>query len=138
METREKAAAARQAMERGAALGGLLPAPLEFVVADTAQADPAAAGGTAFTASATYVCRLGAAATPVLEALHTAWRERGWDGSLRRFPDGGGDAEASDPADGYRYTALIRRDGTSLALWVESPPYRDPDPETRFRPIRPA
>ncbi|MFC7326321.1 hypothetical protein [Marinactinospora rubrisoli] len=142
METRDKAAAARQAMERGAALGELLPEPLEFMVADAAQADAAAMGRPdeiAFTASATYVCRVGSgAAGAALEALHTAWRARGWESSLRRFPDGGGDVVASDPADGFRYTAVIRRDGASLALWAESPPYLDADPEARFRPIRPA
>ncbi|MDA8372482.1 MAG: hypothetical protein M0026_21780 [Nocardiopsaceae bacterium] len=140
METKAKAAAAKLAMARGAALGGLFPAPLEFRLADTARVGPERddqAEG-AYTASATYVCAVErGTAGRVLEALHTAWRARGWGSALRRLSDGGGDVTARDPSDGFAYTVLIRRDSTSLALWVETPPYRDPDPGSRFRPVRP-
>ncbi|WP_067962449.1 hypothetical protein [Nocardiopsis trehalosi] len=140
METKAKAAAAEQVRERGAALGALLAGPLEFTLADTARAEPSEAGtgdGAVYTASANFVYAAGAgAAGRAVADLHAAWLARGWPGTLRRYPDGAADATARDP-EGFRYTAVVQRDGAGVALWVESPRYRDPDPSTPFPPLRP-
>ena len=139
METKAKAEAMRTAIERADALGELFPAPLEFRGADTAVAGPEMPGaenGDVYIATAIHTCAVGAdKMDQTLRRIHSHLRSLGWESSLRTLNEGG-DVRAHDPVEGFRYLVMTRANKASLALFVDSPLYRDPDPNTRFRKIR--
>ena len=135
MRTSTKTAAARDAMARGAQAAAALSPPPALVIADTAAADPRSAPGAApFTASASFRGAVGDTAG-ALQRLHNAWTAAGLRSTLR--PGRTGEAEAGD-ADGFTYTATVTADEAGIALWVESPVFLDPEPDSAFLPIRPS
>ncbi|MFE9246304.1 hypothetical protein [Nocardiopsis sp. NPDC006938] len=139
MDTKAKPEAVELTMERASSLTDLLPAPLVFRGADAAVSDsppPGTEAGEVYTATARYVCAVGPnRVNDSLRKLHSDWRARGWESSIRAF-DGGGEVTVRTP-DGFSYFVTVRADHRSLAVMVDSPLYRDPAPDTLFTPLRP-